>query len=185
MCSLDLVTSQANDSGGLSFNSSREGFICDNVVNYRVVLASGEVVDANAEQNPDLWVALRGAGNNLGVVVRFDFRTFAQGPFWGGSIFYTVDGFHGQIEALVEELSQPEPDPDTHLMISVGWATQFASLGGNLCQNQVYLMRDEEKPAVLEPFTSIPQLPMASLRRIESLRAAADEQAADSRDDVR
>lgn len=51
--------------GGLSFFSSREGFICDNVVNYEVVLASGEIVNANAHKNTDLWGALRGGGNNF------------------------------------------------------------------------------------------------------------------------
>lgn len=53
--------------GGLSFYSSREGFICDNVVNYEVVVASGEILNANAKENSDLWVALRGGGNNLGM----------------------------------------------------------------------------------------------------------------------
>ncbi|ROW15441.1 hypothetical protein VPNG_02432 [Cytospora leucostoma] len=42
-------------SGGLSFFSSREGFVCDNVINYEVVLASGRVVNANANENPDLF----------------------------------------------------------------------------------------------------------------------------------
>ncbi|KAJ4415351.1 hypothetical protein N0V82_007401 [Gnomoniopsis sp. IMI 355080] len=47
--------------GGLSFFSSREGFICDNVVDFEVVLASGKVVNANINENTDLWRALRGA----------------------------------------------------------------------------------------------------------------------------
>jgi FAD/FMN-containing dehydrogenase len=53
--------------GGLSFYSSREGFICDNIVNFEVVVASGEILNANAQENQDLWVALRGGGNNLGM----------------------------------------------------------------------------------------------------------------------
>lgn len=51
--------------GGLSFFSSREGFICDNVVNFEVVLASGKVVNANAKENTDLWRALRGGRSVL------------------------------------------------------------------------------------------------------------------------
>lgn len=61
---------------GLSFFSSREGFICDNVLNYEIVLASGEICNANAQENADLWLALRGGGNNLGVVTSFDCKTF-------------------------------------------------------------------------------------------------------------
>ena len=50
--------------GGLSYFSARFGFVCDNVVNYEIVLASGEIVNANATSNPDLWVSLRGGSNN-------------------------------------------------------------------------------------------------------------------------
>lgn len=56
--------------GGLSFYSSREGFICDNIVNFEVVVASGEILNANVKENLDLWVALRGGGNNLGMSPR-------------------------------------------------------------------------------------------------------------------
>ncbi|KAF3764425.1 hypothetical protein M406DRAFT_330766 [Cryphonectria parasitica EP155] len=38
---------------------SGEGFICDNVINYKVVLASGETVNANANSHADLWTALK------------------------------------------------------------------------------------------------------------------------------
>jgi hypothetical protein len=51
-----------------------------------VVLADGAVVNANCEENSDLWYALKGGSNNFGVVTRFDFQTFAQGDLWGGSI---------------------------------------------------------------------------------------------------
>jgi FAD/FMN-containing dehydrogenase len=62
--------------GGLSFFSSREGFICDNVVNFEVVVASGEILHANARENSDLWVALRGGGNNLGTSSLLNNRRF-------------------------------------------------------------------------------------------------------------
>jgi FAD/FMN-containing dehydrogenase len=50
------------------------GFVCDDVVNYELVLASGEVVNANAETNNDFWAALKGGGNQFGIVTRFDLR---------------------------------------------------------------------------------------------------------------
>ena len=42
--------------------------MCDNVVNFEVVLSSGQVVDANEKENSDLWVALRGGSSNFGIV---------------------------------------------------------------------------------------------------------------------
>jgi FAD/FMN-containing dehydrogenase len=162
--------------GGLSFFGTREGFICDNVVNYQVVLASGEIVNANTKENYDLFVALRGGGNNLGIVTRFDMRTFEQGPFWGGAVFYFPDSFPGQIDALVEEVTKPDADEETHIMVSLFFAAQFGSVMG---LNQVYYTKEVESPAVLEPFTSMqPQLAEFSKMRMMNLKEAAAEQAA-------
>jgi hypothetical protein len=41
-----------------------------------MVLASGEIVNANAGINEDLWVVLKGGNSNLGVVTGFDLRIF-------------------------------------------------------------------------------------------------------------
>lgn len=55
-------------------------------------------MNANAETNKDLWVALKGGANNFGIVTRFDLAVFEQGPLWGGKIFYFQPGFAGQID---------------------------------------------------------------------------------------
>ncbi|KAI6084062.1 hypothetical protein F4821DRAFT_271334 [Hypoxylon rubiginosum] len=164
--------------GGLSFVSSREGFICDNALNFEVVLASGCIVNANAHENSDLWIALRGGGNNLGIVTRFDFRTFKQGPVYGGSIYYFGDSFPGQLEALVTELQKPDASKDTHLMVSIGYAAMFGSQ--MMCLNQVYCTQGIEKSPVLQPFTDIqPQIEQMNSLRMHSLADAAREQAGD------
>lgn len=79
-------------------------------------------MNSNAHENTDLWVALRGGGNNLGIVTRFDFRTFKQGPLYGGSLYYFGDSFPGQ---LVAELQKPDASEETHLMVSIGYAAMF------------------------------------------------------------
>lgn len=164
--------------GGLSFVSSREGFISDSVLNYQVVLASGSVVNANADENPDLWVALRGGGNNLGVVTRFDFRTFKQGPVYGGTLYYFADSFPKQLEALVHELQKPEASNETHFMVSIGYSGMFGSQ--LMCLNQVYCTQGIDKSPVLTPFTDIqPQLDQMNTLRIHTLAEAAREQAGD------
>ncbi|KAH9988007.1 hypothetical protein F4779DRAFT_624119 [Xylariaceae sp. FL0662B] len=169
--------------GGLSFVSSCESFICDNVLNFEVVLASGSIVNASAHENPELWVALRGGGNNLGVVTRFDFRTFKQGPLYGGSVYCFGQSFPGQLEALVGELQKPDASEKTHLMISIGFAAIFGPQ--NMCQNQVYCTQGIDMSPVLQPFTAIqPQIDqMNSLSAymdttvkadVATLRAASD-----------
>jgi hypothetical protein len=57
------------------------------VVEYEVVLASGEVVTASESSNPRLWRALKGGGSNFGIVTRFTFRTITCGDIWGGWLF--------------------------------------------------------------------------------------------------
>ncbi|KAK1657412.1 hypothetical protein BDP55DRAFT_773990 [Colletotrichum godetiae] len=62
--------------GGISWYTARTGFACDSVVNYEVVLASGEIVNANVSANSDLWRALKGGSSNFGIVTRFDLQAF-------------------------------------------------------------------------------------------------------------
>jgi FAD/FMN-containing dehydrogenase len=62
--------------GGISWYTARTGFACDSVVNYEVVLASGEIINANATRNSDLFRALKGGGSNFGLVTRFDVEAF-------------------------------------------------------------------------------------------------------------
>ncbi|KAL8919908.1 MAG: hypothetical protein Q9172_004756, partial [Xanthocarpia lactea] len=52
-------------------------------MNYEIVLANGQIKNINQTSNPDLYFALRGGGNNFGIVTRFDLQTFPQGPMWG------------------------------------------------------------------------------------------------------
>jgi hypothetical protein len=49
-----------------------------------VVLSNGTITYANPKNNVDLHKALKGGGNNFGIVTRFDVRTFPQGPIWSG-----------------------------------------------------------------------------------------------------
>lgn len=62
--------------GGVSFFSGEYGWACDNVYNYQVVTANGEIIDVNYDSEySDLYWALRGGGNNFGLVTRFDLYT--------------------------------------------------------------------------------------------------------------
>ncbi|KAF2231357.1 FAD-binding domain-containing protein [Viridothelium virens] len=70
--------------GGNSYYAGIRGFACDNVANFEVVLADGQIVNANANSNPDLWTALKGGSGNFGIVTRFDMYTFAAKDLWGG-----------------------------------------------------------------------------------------------------
>jgi FAD/FMN-containing dehydrogenase len=59
--------------GGFGRVGRRFGLALDNVVSLDVVTADGQLRHASAEENPDLYWALRGGGGNFGIVTEFEF----------------------------------------------------------------------------------------------------------------
>ena len=66
--------------GGVGADSRHAGLTCDALQSATVVLPSGDVVTASANDHPDLFWALRGGGGgNFGVTTSMTFATFATG----------------------------------------------------------------------------------------------------------
>ncbi|KAF2668645.1 FAD-binding domain-containing protein [Microthyrium microscopicum] len=138
--------------GGISFFTPRYGFVCDNVVNFQVVLASGEIVNANSLANSDLFRALKGGSGNFGIVTRFDLKTFEQGPYYGGlAILNTtfVDSDRPKMMSWYEGLIRTG-DPYAHVILtfnSMGILGTPMTIG---TANFQYT-KNEAKPAILQP----------------------------------
>ncbi|KAL8880153.1 MAG: hypothetical protein Q9192_008080 [Flavoplaca navasiana] len=160
--------------GGLSYLSTTNGFVSDQVLNFEVVLASGRIVNANPVENRDLWIAMKGGSNNFGIVTRFDMTTIRIGNMWGGDVFYPAEVFPQQINLLCEYTNDHQADPSAHLIVSVGYA---AAMGGVLAKNSVYYAKPVVFPTVLRPFTTM-QRQLEALRtlRTDTLKGFADEQ---------
>jgi hypothetical protein len=77
--------------GGMGHLSRKCGLTIDNLLEAEVVLASGERVRAAADENPDLFWAIRGGGGNFGVVTSFLFRLHEVGTVIGGPTFWAVE----------------------------------------------------------------------------------------------
>jgi FAD/FMN-containing dehydrogenase len=77
--------------GGVGHLARKFGLTVDNLLEAEVVLASGEVVTANATSNPDLFWAIRGGGGNFGVVTSFLFRLHEVKDVIAGPTFWPLD----------------------------------------------------------------------------------------------
>jgi FAD/FMN-containing dehydrogenase len=77
--------------GGLGWLMGLCGLAVDNLLEAEVVLATGEVVRASAEQHPDLFWALRGGGGNFGVVTSFVFGLHPVAEVVGGLVAHPID----------------------------------------------------------------------------------------------
>jgi len=71
--------------GGMGHLTRKYGLTIDNLLSVDMVLADGSFVVANAEENPDLFWAVRGGGGNFGIVTSFLFEgqpvhTVCAGP---------------------------------------------------------------------------------------------------------
>ncbi|KAK6952864.1 hypothetical protein Daesc_005160 [Daldinia eschscholtzii] len=156
--------------GGISYFSPRYGWTCDTVSNFEVVLANGSIVNANADENPDLLFVLRGGANNFGVVTRIDFQTFEQGPIWGGAVLASSETIEEQLKAFVDLNSAESYDEYASLITNLGYA------GGRqtFILNNVEYTKAIENPPAFEPFTKISS--MDEKGRIGSMKELAVEQ---------
>ena len=137
--------------GGISFFSARKGFACDNVVNHEVVLSSGQVVNANATANSDLWIALKGGSNNFAIVTRFDLSAFSQGNFWGGSIVYADSASSQLLNAFAGLNGAKEFDEYAALILSFSYVTGT----GMVAAANIEYTKPVINPPAFQPFTSI------------------------------
>ena len=77
--------------GGIGYLARQHGLTIDNLLGVDVVLADGRLVSASAEENADLFWAVRGGGGNFGVVTSFLFRGAPVANVYGGPIFWPIE----------------------------------------------------------------------------------------------
>ena len=77
--------------GGIGHLTRKLGLTIDNLIEADVVLATGELVTASADTNPDLFWAIRGGGGNFGVVTSFLFRLHPVSTVVAGPTLYALE----------------------------------------------------------------------------------------------
>ena len=78
--------------GGLGWLMGKYGLALDNLRSVDLVSADGEILRASAEENTDLFWALRGGGGNFGVAASFEYQLHPVGPsITGGLVAYPFE----------------------------------------------------------------------------------------------
>ncbi|KAL8705597.1 MAG: hypothetical protein Q9201_001284 [Fulgogasparrea decipioides] len=143
--------------GGNSYFAPRYGIACDGVASYKVVLANGQTVIASPAHHPDLYKALRGGGNNFGIVTQFNFRTFQQRKIWAGFIFHPSSTALENLQRLQDFNTASGTGVDNYA--TNNQVHQWDANGRSLIINIVVYTKPETDPPILRPFTALhPQL---------------------------
>jgi FAD/FMN-containing dehydrogenase len=96
--------------GGFGRVARKFGLALDNVKAVDIVTADGKFHHASAQENPDLYWALRGGGGNFGVVTGFEFALHPmQRQVIGGEIVFPLDQARTILTAF-SELVMTAPD---------------------------------------------------------------------------
>lgn len=77
--------------GGVGHLSRKYGLTIDNLLEADMVLADGSFVTVNANQNSDLFWAIRGGGGNFGIVTSFKFQAHKVKNVIGGPTLWPIE----------------------------------------------------------------------------------------------
>ena len=77
--------------GGVGHLSRKYGLTIDNLLEADMVLADGSFVTVNANQNTDLFWAIRGGGGNFGIVTSFKFQAHPVKTVIGGPTLWPIE----------------------------------------------------------------------------------------------
>lgn len=147
---------------------------------FKIVLASGELVRASATENTDLWFALKGGLNNFGIVTSFTMKTIASREIWGGSVYYPPQAIPQMLQSACD-FAQNEDDQDAHIMCSIGYG-----YGHLVAPSVLYHTEGKVNPLSLQRFTSVqPQIEQMTTLRTAPLTSFYKELSDFSKDGLR
>lgn len=133
--------------GGYGLLGRKHSVLADNVVALRFVNAKGELLQVDANNNPDLFWALRGAGlGSFGVVTAFQFKMY--------QISEAVTAFEYSFPAsnykkVMQGLSAWSSSAPDEVTVELNWAASGFDLTG------IYLGPKKDIPSLMSKWFSI------------------------------
>ncbi|KAI1081479.1 FAD binding domain-containing protein [Whalleya microplaca] len=105
--------------GGLSFMSTQYGWAANSVLEFTLVLANASIITVSESNHPDIFTALKGGGNNFGIVTSFLLQVYPQGNVWGGNLVFdaTPEVTAGLLAAL-RNFTENYPDEKAGIIMT-------------------------------------------------------------------
>ena len=133
--------------GGYGFTSVTFGMNCDNVIDMRVMLASGQIVTASETVNSDLWWAMRGGtGGNFGVLLSVRYKLRPLGKVFGWAVIWPLAGARdtanatGALMFFQSNYLGDKTDPQMNIQVSLCFQPGTAAGASSDAQTLPYLM---------------------------------------------
>ena len=137
--------------GGIGWLSRKRGLTIDHLVAAEIVVADGRLLRVDADNNPELFWGIRGAGGNFGVVTAFEFEAYPVSKVVFATFVYDLTDPQG-IKRWADTVTGAPRDV-TSFMIMV------PARGGNPAIGQAMVVVDNEDiaaaEAMLMPFLDV------------------------------
>lgn len=105
--------------GGIGHLTAQYGLTCDNIIAAEMVTPDGLVIQASADENPDLLWGLRGGGGNFGVVTRLEFRLYPLEKVVGGRLVYRGAGVREALLRYRDMISRSPRDLSCQVSLAI------------------------------------------------------------------
>jgi hypothetical protein len=95
--------------GGLGWLNGRYGLACDNLLSAEVATADGQLLRASAQENQDLFWAIRGGGGNFGVVTSLEYQLHPVDLVLAGVLSYPL-AMAPRVLRFYDDFAKAAPD---------------------------------------------------------------------------
>jgi len=146
--------------GGIGWLVRSHGLAVDALREVELVTAAGEVLTVSADEQPDVFWALRGGGGNFGVATRFVFQASPVDGLVGGHVHFDQSDVPAVLRAWRDVMRAGPEELNSSLMVVPPFAPEMPA-GPQLA---VALQGSEERlRELLEPLLSLPSVTEVSL----------------------
>ncbi|MFD4421893.1 FAD-binding oxidoreductase [Agromyces sp. NPDC058484] len=146
--------------GGIGWLVRGQGLTVDLLREVELVTAAGDVLTVNADENPDVFWAIRGGGGNFGVATRFVFQASRADGLVGGHVRFDQSDVPSVLRAWRDVMRTGPDELNSTLLVLPPFAPEIPA-GPQL---GVALQGDEARlRELLEPLLSLPSVTEVSL----------------------